>query len=358
MNDKTRQGAQQRVDAIHVFQAELATLETAGVISLTDEQHSALAAHHNAFIAKLTADFDVDRDVRSKQLSLGMRVASLLGALAFAASVFFLFYQYWGRLGTTAQVIILASASLISFLATVLIRSRDQTGYFSKLAALVGFACFVLNVTMLGQIFNITPSDTALLVWGAMAFLLAYACDLRLLLAAALICVLCFASARVGEWSGMYWIDFGRRPENFFPAAAVIFCVPIFVRQDGYSGFAATYRLIGMLAVLLPVLDLSFWGKGSYITWDPTTIEHCYQIVGFTASAAAIWLGARLHWPEVSNTGVVFFVIFLFTKFYDWWWDSMPKYLFFLVLGLTSLLALFVLRRVRGTNVASSGSAQ
>ena len=35
------------------------------------------------------------------------------------------------------------------------------------------------------------------------------------------------------------------------------------------------------------------------------------------------------------NTGVVFFVIFLYTKFYDWWWDLLPKYLFFLILGLT-----------------------
>ncbi len=31
------------------------------------------------------------------------------------------------------------------------------------------------------------------------------------------------------------------------------------------------------------------------------------------------------------NTGNVFFTIFLYTKFYDWWWDWMPKYLFFLL---------------------------
>ena len=31
---------------------------------------------------------------------------------------------------------------------------------------------FVLNIAMLGQIFNITPSDKALLPWAALAFLL------------------------------------------------------------------------------------------------------------------------------------------------------------------------------------------
>lgn len=32
---------------------------------------------------------------------------------------------------------------------------------------------------MLGQIFNITPSDKALIPWAALAFLLAYAFDMR-----------------------------------------------------------------------------------------------------------------------------------------------------------------------------------
>jgi hypothetical protein len=49
----------------------------------------------------------------------------------------------------------------------------------------------------------------------------------------------------------------------------------------------------------------------------------------------------------VLNTGVVFFVVFLYTKFYDWWWEIMPKYLFFLVLALVAVLILFVLRRLR-----------
>ena len=48
------------------------------------------------------------------------------------------------------------------------------------------------------------------------------------------------------------------------------------------------------------------------------------------------------------NTGVVFFVIFLYTKFFDWWWEVMPRYLFFLVLALAALLCLVVLRRLRG----------
>jgi len=355
---QTRQEAQRHVEAIEAFRNELVELERSGVLALSAAQRSAVDAHHAALIARLKGDFDIDRDARSKQLSLAMRVASFLGALAFAASVFFLFYQYWGRLGTGAQVAILVGGSLVSFVLTVLIRARDATGYFTKLAALVAFSCFVLNIAMLGQIFNITPSDKALLVWGAMAFLLAYACDLRLLLAVGLLCVLAFASARVGEWSGLYWLDFGERPESIFPAAMAIFALPRLASQNRYGGFASTYRLIGVLAVLSPTLGLSFWGNGSYLQWDPTTIEHSYQVIGFAASAAAIWAGARWQWPETTHAGVVFFVIFLFTKFYDWWWESMPKYLFFLLLGLTALLALFVLRRLRSGSPTGPGSSR
>jgi len=75
-------------------------------------------------------------------------------------------------------------------------------------------------------------------------------------------------------------------------------------------------------------------------------IKGIYQVLGFTGSAAVIWLGMRRSWPEVANTGMVFFVIFLYTKFFDWWWDVMPKYLFFLVVGLTAILFLVVLRRL------------
>ena len=73
----------------------------------------------------------------------------------------------------------------------------------------MAFACFVLNLYMLGQIFNITPTDKALLPSAALAFLLAYRYDLRLLLAAGICCVIAWASARVGAFGGMYWLSAG-----------------------------------------------------------------------------------------------------------------------------------------------------
>jgi uncharacterized membrane protein len=98
---------------------------------------------------------------------------------------------------------------------------------------------------------------------------------------------------------------------------------------------------------LIPVLVLSNWGYGSYFAGDADIIEGGYQLVGFIVSAGLIALGIRYQWTDVINTGNIFFVIFLYTKFFDWWWDIMPKYLFFLVIALSSLLLLFVYKRIR-----------
>lgn len=343
----TKAEAQARVNDIAAFRRELARLEREGAIPLDAGQLAALAAHQDARLAALSAGFDIDRDARSQQLSLGMKVASFLGALALAAALFFLFRRFWGVFPTTMQVVLLVGAALATLGLTEFVRRRDRSGYFCKLAALVAFACFVLNIALLGQLFNITPSDRALLPWAAYALLLAYRCDLRLLLVAGILCCGAYIAARAGTIAGIYWLSFGEWPENFFLAAVLCFCIPWLIDQRRFAGFAATYRLCGVLGLLLPILVLSNWGAASYLEWPSSRIEGMYQVLGFLLSAGAIWLGIRRGYGETANAGVVFFVIFLYTKFYDWWWDVMPKYLFFLVIALVSVLLLLVFQRLR-----------
>ena len=342
-----KQKAQQRADQIQAFYDEVKVLEADRVLQLGADQREAVARYHEGLLKRLTEKFDIDTSSRQKQLSTGMKIASFIGALALAASVFFLFYQFWGYFTTPVQVSLLISAPLLTLLLTWWVSQREATGYFAKLLGMVSFACFVLNLVMLGQIFNITPSDKALLAWAAYGFLLAYAFDVRLLLATGILSLAGFIAARTGTWSGLYWLSVGDRPENFFLPALIIFTVPLWLRQQYYSGFSPIYRVFGCLLLLIPVLVLSNWGYGSYLPWDASVIEGAYQVLGFAVSAGLIALGIRRQWPEVINTANGFFVLFLYTKFFDWWWDIMPKYLFFLVIALTSLLLLFVYKRVR-----------
>jgi uncharacterized membrane protein len=68
---------------------------------------------------------------------------------------------------------------------------------------------------------------------------------------------------------------------------------------------------------------------------------------GFGAAVIAIWAGVRNRLTESVNLGSAFFAIYLFNRLFVWWWDWMPKYLFFLIIGLIALVLLAVFRRLR-----------
>ena len=144
MNSDDKTTAQQRSDQIQAFSNELAELERDRVFSLSAEQRQRVHDYHQNLFNQFRNNFDIDSTQHEKQLSLGMRIASFLGAVALAASVFFLFYQFWGRLGTASQVAILGAASIVSFIATLVVASKDDSGYFTRLVGLVAFTCFVL----------------------------------------------------------------------------------------------------------------------------------------------------------------------------------------------------------------------
>ena len=54
------------------------------------------------------------------------------------------------------------------------------------------------------------------------------------------------------------------------------------------------------------------------------------------------------QWNGVVNAGSVFFTVFLFCRLYHWWWDWMPKYLFFAVIGALGIGLVAAFKRVRG----------
>lgn len=346
MDIRSRAEAQQRVDQLAAFRAELAIIEQKHVITLDEGQREAVHRYHDQVLARLAAVFDIDLTSRDKQLSLGMRITAFFGAMGLAASVFFFYFQYWGWLATNTQVTILVAMPLAGLLLTMAAVWMERSGYFSKLFALVSLVCFMLDFSLLGQIFNLGPTPHALLVWAAFACLLAYATEGRFLLAMGILCFAAFLSAQTATWNGCYWISFGERPENFLPAALCFFLFAL-LPQRRYTGFSAIYRIFALLFFFLPALILCNWGALSYIDLAPERIEALYQVLGFVASAAAIGLGIVKGWPETVNSGTVFLTLFLYTKFYDWWWDWMPKYQFFLIIGLTALCMLLILKRMR-----------
>ena len=53
------------------------------------------------------------------------------------------------------------------------------------------------------------------------------------------------------------------------------------------------------------------------------------------------------RWLETVYLSAGAFIVYLVAKYSDWWWDVLPRWLFFLLLGLFALALLWVFRRLR-----------
>ena len=111
--------------------------------------------------------------------------------------------------------------------------------------------------------------------------------------------------------------------------------------------FAFIYRLVGWCAVLLPLFFLSEWGGMSYLPLSPLAVRRLYDVLGLVLGAGVIYIAIRRQWAETMQVGGLFLVVFLCLKLFDWCWDSMPRYLFFLLVAAVAVGLLAVLQRVR-----------
>lgn len=347
LDDLSRQAAQRRADAIRLFREELMRVEDSGAIALSPEQRERIDAYHRDTLNRLTTQYDIDRTEAQRQLSLGMRIASFLGAVALSAAVALFFYRIWGFFSTAGHVAILTTGPLLAVAAMEVAARRERTLYFTSLLGLVAFGCVVLDVWVLGSIFNVRPTQNIFLVWGAFALLLAYAYGLKLLLVAGVVCWMAFVAALAAIAVGAAWPGLLQRPESFMVAGVVCFALAAAPAHARRPQFGAVYRVLGAVGLLVPVLVLADWGAWSYLPLSRKTVEAFYQGGGVVLGVGLTWTGLRKPWREVVNTATAFLAIFLVVRFFDWWWDWMPRYLFFLILGLVAVGFLVAMNRIR-----------
>jgi hypothetical protein len=339
--------AQQRADRIAAFRAEVSELRRAGLLHISEEDLRAVDGHHNRVLGDLVQRFDVDVSERGKQLSLGMRAVSFLGAFALAASVYYFFYRIWGILSTPLQIGVLGGAPVATLFLTAALARWERSGYFTLMSGLVAFACLVVNTSLLVSTFNLAPSPLPVLTWAVFGVILAYGYRLRLLLVLGLVVLSAFLAATLLHWTGGYWPLFSGRPEGFFSGGLVLLALALSTHRRRYAAFRPVYFVLGIVFLVVPTVLLGMAGWLSYLAIDERPIEITYQLLGFAMSAATIWLGIARRWKEAVYTGTFFFVALLFLEFVNWWWAWMPKYLFFLIVALTSVAVMIGLKRLR-----------
>ena len=63
--------------------------------------------------------------------------------------------------------------------------------------------------------------------------------------------------------------------------------------------------------------------------------------------AALIWQGLRADQVELVRVGTAGMALLLFLRAMDWFWEIMPKWLFFLLVGAIAFGTLLLLRRLK-----------
>ena len=343
--------AQSRADRVVAFGEELAELRRAGLVELSDGELLAIGRFHRRLLRDLEVRYDIDTSERGKQLSLGLRLVSLLGALAFAASAFFLLYRIWGLISPAVRTVVLVAAPIVGVLAAAFAARRERGGYFTSMAAAFAYACMALNLTLLGTTFGVRSSPLASLALGLFALVLAYGFELKLLLTVGLLSLAWFVASAFHGLAGGYWAEPLKFPETVLIAGALLVAASLASRRAP-PGFVLIFRLLGMTLIWIPTVILGRAGWFSYLPAAPHAVEVGYQLLGFAIAGAAIWLGLRHRMREAAYLGAALFIVLLYLKFFDWFWDWMPKYLFFLVVAVVATGAVIALTRLRATLAA------
>ncbi len=334
-----------------MLREELSAGEVRAVLGLTPEQQQRFDEWSRARLAALAEQFDVDTSASQERASWGMRIASMLGGLAICAALILFFTRYWGYLDTWMQLAIVIPAPLVFLYGAEWMAQRERTGYFTGLLALLALSSLVLNLVVVGNIFNITSTERALLAWGVFSILLAYRYGLRLMLVLGVLLLVSYIAAAYTSWMGYRWLALYDRPELFLLLGLGVFFAPFWIHHARNTGFPPLYRLLGALIVLLADLTLAEWGGSSWLPWRAASVERLYEILGLMLSAGTIWLGIRRNWNGLVNTGAVFFTILLFMRLFHWWWEWMPRYVFFAAIGALGIALVLVFKRVRGRTI-------
>jgi hypothetical protein len=344
---RDRENAQRRVDQIRAFRAEIEALKAAGALPLSADQEAAIAAYHDGLLRRLVADYDIDRSDAAGRLSRGMRLASFFGAVALTAAVYSLVSRFWGRLDLPLQAALLAVFPILALGGVEFAARRERTLYVASLFALVAYGTFWLAVGVLSWTLNIPFTPPYL--WAGVIFGLALAVPygFRLILAFALAALALAVAASMFQAARIEWTQAIERPELLVIAAfSLLLLVPPLARVE--HGFAPVTRLVSLAIGLGGLLVLSVAGQTSLLPVSGDTAEGTYQVVMLAACLGALFIAVRRLWSETIILVAVMFALFLLTRFVDWFWDVLPRYVFFLILAAMAFVWIFVLRRMRG----------
>ncbi|OGL00323.1 MAG: hypothetical protein A3I14_16580 [Candidatus Rokubacteria bacterium RIFCSPLOWO2_02_FULL_73_56] len=387
-------------DRERILRESLADWRAQGLLS--GEQHDRLLA---SVVAPRASPGALAQE---RKLGRGVAILINLGALVLAAGLLVFFASNWIEFGRAAKIASLFGLTLFFYLAGFELGQEGRWRFPALGVALVflGCAMFGVDVVLLALIYDLTAEHAwSLLLDWAVWLSVAYLMRSRLILFLGLAGVTAWFGAEIGYSWGGYWLYLGR-PFHFVALGACLLAVAGLHAWRGQRGFAASYALVGLLLVYLSTLILSIFDLQRSVRVDPSTAPavvwlllagpFVFALAALAAihlgwrraaltdppvlvvlllvvllvlgsviaatpeprqvwfillltllTAAGVYLGIAWESPVFLNTGLVFFAVNVYTRFYEYFWDAMPKSLFFIVGGSTLILGGVWVERTR-----------
>lgn len=343
-----------------------------------------------------------------RKLGRGVTILINLGAIVLGSGLLIFFASNWVEFGRAAKIASLLALTLFFYVSGFEL-TREGRWSFPKLGlALVFLGCvmFGVDLVLLALIYDLSAEHAwSLLVQWAAWLAVAYLVRSRLVLFLGLVGIVAWFGAEVGYCWGGYWLYLGR-PFHFIGLGACLLAVGGLHAWRAERGFAAAWALTGLLLLYLSTLILSIFDLQRNFRVDTSTapvtvwlmlaapyvlavaalgIIHLHwrrtaltdppallvlfllvlmtvaAVIATTPDARALWfillltlltsagvyLGVMWESPVFLNTSLVFFAVNVYTRFYEYFWDAMPKSLFFVVGGATLILGGVWVERVR-----------
>ena len=142
--------------------------------------------------------------------------------------------------------------------------------------------------------------------------------------------------AETAYWMGGYYLGMSQ-PLRFVLFGGVLTAAALRLQgKPEFRPFFTVTLIMGLLYLLVALWILSIWGNGgSYYRSGGHLELFCWSVLFAAAACGAIWLGLKRDVKLLRGFGLTFLFINLYTRFFEYFWGSMSKAIFFGLVGLS-----------------------
>ena len=336
---------QERVRRIQQFREEVAALEAAGLVTRDDASLARIRDHHDTLLAELRHDETLDLDREEARLSAGMRIATLFGATALSIAWAMFVASVWDDLVRVAQLALVWLPPLALVPVVALAARRDRSGYVANIVAVVASIALAVACPATLELYQQPDARWPFLLVGVFALGLAMRWKLLLPLLIAIGSLGAWLWSLEGLLTGQPMNRSFDHGEPVLMAGALAIGISR-LAAAGPAGFRMAWRLAGTAAVILTLLILGVAHEASGLGLGRAS-EGLYQVAGFAVLVGLTWWGLKHDDPVFARLGAVGLILFLVFRMIDWFWQVIPDWMVFLLMGLLAFSVLLILRRLR-----------